>query len=151
MNHEIATLQRDIQRLKQDMALRPIRVPTRGGAVSLPSRIRIGRGNSVYIAGAFAVYGSKPGQNPTSVSAGMWNSGTKQWIPADATWDDGICYGYLDNGEVVAVAQKFNSLSGKIIDPGALIEGALIYSASTTSYTFPGPGDTVTIYLVDEF
>lgn len=117
-----------------------------------PVRIRIGRGNSIYVAGSFTVYGSKAGQNPTTVAAGMWNSTTKAWIPADTTWTDGICYGYLDSGSVVAVAQKFNSISGKIIDPGALVEGALIYSGTTTKFTMvAAPNDVVTIYLVDEF
>lgn len=115
----------------------------------LPQRIRIGRGNSLYVAGTLTVYGSLAGENPTSVSAGMWNATTKVWIPANSTWDDGICYGYLDSGDVVAVAQQFNSITGSIATPGALVEGMLVYSASVTTYVLGS--DTLYINLIDEF
>jgi hypothetical protein len=124
------------------LAIRPVvDVPVR-----VPIRIRIGRGNAVY---STLVYGSKANYNPTTVSAGMWNAGTKAWIPADSTWDNGICYGYLDSGTVVAVAQRFNSISGRISNTGALTEGAYIYSQTSTTYTLSG--DVLTIYLVDFF
>lgn len=114
------------------------------------SRITIGRGNTVYTStGTYKTYGCKAGYNPTTVSAGMWNAGTKAWIPADSTWDDGICYGYLDSGTVVAVATRFNSISGRVVNSGALIEGAIVYSKTRTTYTLSG--DVLTIYLVDEF
>ena len=140
---------RETERRLADMGRRLDRVPARWARGVPLTRIRIGRGNSVFSSGGFTMYGSKNNFNPTTISAGMWNATTKAWIPADTTWDNGVCYGYLDGGAVVAVAQRFGGKSGKITNVGVLCEGALVYSATTTTYALGA--DTLTIYLVDEF
>ena len=134
----------------REMARRIEQRPVLVAPVRTPTRIVIGKGNTIYTStGTYKTYGCKAGQNPTAVSAGMRNATTKTWIPTDDTWDNGICYGYLTNGTVVAVALQFNSVSGQVSNAGALIEGAIIYSMKRTTYTLSG--DVLTIYLVDEF
>lgn len=127
-------------------------IPSRfagGGAPTPPVRLRVGRGNPVFTSGAVNIYGAKAGYSPTAVSAGMWDSTLKEWIPADSSWDNGIGYAYLDDGTVVAFASKFGATTGLL---GPFTEGAIVYSGTTESYTFlSSPFDTVTIYIVTEF
>jgi hypothetical protein len=144
-DRDIAMLRRDIERLQARV---PLRQPA--GGTPAPVRLRMGRGNQIWAStGSLRIYGAKGGINPTAVSAGMWNSTTKAWIPADATWDNGIGYAYTDSGSVVAVAPQFNGVAGLVLSSANLTEGAIFYSQTTTTYVLGA--DTLTIYLPDFF
>lgn len=138
--------QHEDRQMRRRMEMRPVI----SAPASHPIRIRVGRGNTIFTStGTLVVYGCRSTFNPTSISSGMWNSTTKAWIIADATWDNGVCYGYLDSGTVVAVALKFNSVTGRVQNYGPLTDGAIVYSGTTSRYVLGA--DTLTIYHVDSF
>lgn len=115
-----------------------------------PIEIRIGRGNVVYNSGgSFKIYGCASGANPTAIAGAMWDSGTNAVIPLNDTYTSGICYGYTSASALVFVALKFNSIQGQVTNAGALTEGAIVYSKSSTYYTLGA--DAIRIYLVDRF
>lgn len=127
-------IEAELIRLRQEMSVRPIRVPIRGGTAAPYQSLLIGGGNLLSSGQAGILY------NPTATPSAVYNPNL---MP---TMDSGLGWGYLySNGvqqtNLVLIWNQFPGI------PYALLSGRLVRNAGTRTLAFGG--QQMTFYTVD--